>query len=1671
MSKALAIAGALGQERIKRQQEQAQLEQERLDRLKNIQMKVQQAKQRNSANPSVGIITNNKLPDLTSNAKKTSDSIKNLISQKGVEPSTSFLTGNRNNPQTSENMLSDTYKRDSLTGNIQQERYQKTSEKKNLADYGFDVGKYRKAEQENYKKNKELAMQDDQLLQILSMDQSDERDAAKDKYMQDSNIIWRLNELRNKNHKTIEDENELEQLEFKLLQLNNLRRNNDTLVDDAILDIGSVVSNTYNSAAYNADLLLQSVFNKEEKLVDTRNSDIMNAISSGRMDTSQALSESYGDWAGFLYQVGLSISDNLALRVLDAFVPGASLIAMSSNAAASKAYEVGMMKDDATAFEQLGRGLMSGGIEYLTEKISFDSLNKLMGKKNSRNILRGMVDQAIEEGREEGLSYVLNLAADALWGDKVEWNWGEFLSSVLGGAISGGVMGGPGTYIGNLRFEKFAASIKSNSNVQQAFKDYCNIEDVSAMTDTEFSNLLSNSFEDMSNDLGEKTFNSLSIDQIMALVPNYMTKGEHKMWDAGKTLDFKQAISIKSADPFTSLYAKENVKQQIRDVAKQYNMHERTVELIAGIVDKYDVNVVFTTDMQGKKNADGYYQNGTIYINPNGNKPYMQTIKHELTHHIQYNPEFSEIKNFLISEYQATDASEFRRNDGKLSHYTFDDLVKQTTRRYMQAGVYLSNQDYEFETLADLASTSSLFADEKGLNELADIHTDTSMKQKIADFFDKMASRFSGNSLYQNELEHIRDVYINAINKNFNNDFFENMDINGFTVDKSKISYSVSKDAFSNIELLKKGQYNKNAIELKKHTPYWLLHLGYHDYPMFMRTSHILSNVLSEEEAKELGFFRSNANYHAIDTKDFLKMVDSIDNPKAAFEWVSGNKDNPMHGDNEIVIIGKWKYKGFPFVVTLKVDEKFKLVEVVPSINTKIVNNINTNYISSTYPKQGKDPMLIYLGYEMNGSVKRLDIAKKKPPVNVASNSPIVIEASSIRNITQSNDLSSDKKKYSISSDTKGRSLSKQQQEFYKDVSPMLKDENGNLKVYYHGTARADRVGTVFDPERATSGPMAFFTDNESIARNYATDKNDTSIAYDERYDDYYSQFRIDYNGKDISIPEYWDKLSFAEKNRIKKLANEVKFDDDYENIIVEEGNMYGNGGLDPYTIKENNGNMLKALVQTWLESGDLLGREKDFLQVLEAVGIKGATYLDPEYRDEKVYEVYLNIKNPLDTSELDMSFADGLEEWINTHDMSVYQKESSGADMWDKNNVNLNDWIDKLIDDIENNTTHVWTSIPDAVTAYLKEQGYDGISDTGGKRGGNSHQVVIPFESNQVKYVDNQNPTQNDDIRFSISNKTPVSKYTDEVKRIMKKYGSLQMMNAQEVDRTISDIVKRIADDGKYDETQLNDLISLVKNNVMADNDKNNGEFDVYDDILKNYKGTRIYVDEKYRNFIKNNNIINKLKGVFTITYDKNNSDTTIDRFYNDVINEYYKGYFDQVDTEEDQLLQLSNIKDLKMDDRKRLPINQTNEYLESEEYITKDITDYLDSLQKRINSMPENVKNKIKDVSSLNNAEKYLEKNHKLQDFKKFYFNNINANAAKSLNATTVNTDKAQKLLSDAIDQVYERGDISNNTRNELIDEFLKNLNQHTNKYDEYTEQLMNYYGASTDETFKSI
>lgn len=653
----------------------------------------------------------------------------------------------------------------------------------------------------------------------------------------------------------------------------------------------------------------------------------------------------------------------------------------------------------------------------------------------------------------------------------------------------------------------------------------------------------------------------------------------------------------------------------------------------------------------------------------------------------------------------------------------------------------------------------SLMSTEEGQNALADYMVKNygakeakSLGGKIKDFFDKIVTSLknmlNNTSLngYQKKVLDAKiadtrkqaEQFLTALDKAVEN-YRSTEETKGEEVVKNSLSVeemeNLSKEDMDNylalkgvLESVRDGSFDtRKHIPVMEHTPKILQEAGLEDKPIFMTVQHF-NNITHREET-------GHGNYHGLTDEEVAQAPVLLNHPTII-------ADSLTEKASVIVISHSLDYKNRPILLALKTDGKARSIELVDS-----------NFMTSMYGKDNAQSLIRRL-YEKD-NILFMDKTKSQAlyngfgvqfPAGIASlDFDKIIHQS--RNAVNEN--AKETVKNSLSVDSEGNTLSEDQIAFFEDSK--VRNDDGKLKICYHGTGRADRVGYLFDPERATSGPMAYFTDNKVIADNYAKDKADTSISRDERYDSYFTQFRINIKGKDMAIGDAWKLLPASKRNEIMRKAPHITFDEDYENIIYDQKTTRGLGNFDAYTIKEQKGNYLNALVSSWLESGDLYDREADFLDVLKLVGIDNAEYLDPNYREEKTYEVYLNITNPFVATEVTEDFADKLESWWKQQDQSKYDLKMYSADMWDKSNMPVEQWIDKVRDDIENHTTRAWTVIPDAVTDYLKENGYDGIQDEGGKKGGESHTVYIPFESNQIKDINNEHPSGNPDIRYSL--------------------------------------------------------------------------------------------------------------------------------------------------------------------------------------------------------------------------------------------------------------------------------------------------------------------------------
>ncbi len=306
--------------------------------------------------------------------------------------------------------------------------------------------------------------------------------------------------------------------------------------------------------------------------------------------------------------------------------------------------------------------------------------------------------------------------------------------------------------------------------------------------------------------------------------------------------------------------------------------------------------------------------------------------------------------------------------------------------------------------------------------------------------------------------------------------------------------------------------------------------------------------------------------------------------------------------------------------------------------------------------------------------------------------------------------------------------------------------ELGYTTDAYHGTARPDRIIEKggFDPKRATSGPMPFFTDSPVMASGYATGKQDTSrIAED--LNDYSDWFKTDVGrGKPKTLRELWWNLTPEQQGVARSSLGKVTQHDDYlssgqPNPLA--GQFYlgeGPGGQShwQHTLREQGGDPIKAAQDVWLNSGNLYDQEEKFVDVMRTAGVDVPLRFDsPHLTNPGVIPVKLRMGNTLDTTD-PYTMRHLLQEVEGAAKGKRYKTSlKRGVDMWDKQDIGLPEFRDQLrLDIAEGRNPTSFTRIPDDATNVMKSMGFESVTDTGGKMGGEGHNVFIPFSPQQVR-------------------------------------------------------------------------------------------------------------------------------------------------------------------------------------------------------------------------------------------------------------------------------------------------------------------------------------------------
>jgi 2'-5' RNA ligase/predicted GNAT family N-acyltransferase len=291
-------------------------------------------------------------------------------------------------------------------------------------------------------------------------------------------------------------------------------------------------------------------------------------------------------------------------------------------------------------------------------------------------------------------------------------------------------------------------------------------------------------------------------------------------------------------------------------------------------------------------------------------------------------------------------------------------------------------------------------------------------------------------------------------------------------------------------------------------------------------------------------------------------------------------------------------------------------------------------------------------------------------------------------------------------------------------------DANGSPQRVFRGDYRGDQFGHTFKDSKSISGGF-FFTESPEVASSYATGKPDTHHI-EENYD--YAKwftfpslkYKGEKRGPNLNIA--WYRLNEQQRQKVIAVLKTTQLDDQQELVFDADGPICSTEALE-YEVRKKRGDWLAAGAEIWLTSGSIFGEEQQFLKVLSAMGLH-ADFDNPSDPRSTVTAVYLRITKPLNTSDV----PDNVINRIRQEAKRDRTKSNPNREQWTAGGMCLKQWVEELENDLAHGTSFVWTTLPKKLIQVLQSMGYDGIKDTGGKNGGDSHAVWIAFNPYQIK-------------------------------------------------------------------------------------------------------------------------------------------------------------------------------------------------------------------------------------------------------------------------------------------------------------------------------------------------
>lgn len=401
--------------------------------------------------------------------------------------------------------------------------------------------------------------------------------------------------------------------------------------------------------------------------------------------------------------------------------------------------------------------------------------------------------------------------------------------------------------------------------------------------------------------------------------------------------------------------------------------------------------------------------------------------------------------------------------------------------------------------------------------------------------------------------------------------------------------------------------------------------------------------------------------------------------------------------------------------------------------------NVELDDIVKYAREQGHDGVIVNNVIEGPGATSREE----------GTTDVVVFKANQIKETSNEHPSDNSDIRYSIEVDSEGRVLTEGQQKYFNDTKAV--DENGALRVMYHGTNNSGF--TVFDPEFSDDKISLFFSANEEVSKSYIYNGARKRVDLSKEKPNYPNPIKdaqtakeyleaIGYTNISSKLKDYgtwsavyWDFTTPNGKN-IKNWENHAFID-------LAESSRKDNGGVYAVYLNIQNPLIIDAEGNQWNRlNGQQLGTS---LRGPFGVGINSAIDLSIKREEDGLYTVASDMREiygKYDIGQIADEFGEYFAELVRKADRDIIL-----------NNVILYEGARKLM--IPNDTR--------GAALLAKLDGNDGViiknvRDNGGGFGfaenteaSAPHDIIIAFNPEQVKDINNLNPTSSEDIRYAL--------------------------------------------------------------------------------------------------------------------------------------------------------------------------------------------------------------------------------------------------------------------------------------------------------------------------------